>query len=115
VFRSAVSYALTPGAAYEKAKPLGLVFEMTGEVTGDQVVLTVLRESKPVAGVAIHLVGHAHGGEALGKTGPDGRFNYAFTAGNKGPLLFAADYIEQAAPTANYERGEYATSLHFVR
>jgi uncharacterized GH25 family protein len=115
VFRSAVSYALTPGAAYEKAKPLGLVFEMTGEVTGDQVVLTVLRESKPVAGVAIHLVGQARGGEALGKTGPDGRFNYAFTAGNKGPLLFAADYIEQAAPTANYERGEYATSLHFVR
>jgi hypothetical protein len=115
VFRSAVSYSLTPGAAYEKAKPLGLVFEMMGEVTNDQAVLTVLRESKPVAGVAIHLVSGAGGGEALGKTGPDGRFTYAFTAGNKGPLLFAADYIEQAAPTANYERGEYATSLHFVR
>jgi uncharacterized GH25 family protein len=115
IFRSAVSYALTPGASYQKAKPLGLVFEMTGEVTGDQVVLTVLRESKPVAGVAIHLVGHAGGGEALGTTGPDGRFLYAFTAGNKGPLLFAADYIEQSAPTANYDRGEYATSLHFIR
>ena len=122
VFRSAVSYALTPGVAYEKAKPVGLVFEMTGEVTGDQVVLTVLRESKPVAGVAIHLVSHPrdvanhpHGGAAIGKTGADGRFTYVFTAGNKGPLLFAADSIEQAAPTANYERGEYATSLHFVR
>ena len=59
--------------------------------------------------------GQRAAGRALGKTGPDGRFTYAFTAGNKGPLLFAADYIEQAAPTANYERGEYATSLHFVR
>jgi uncharacterized GH25 family protein len=115
VFRSAVSYSLTPGAAYEKAKPLGLVFEMTGEVTGDQVVLTVLRESKPVAGVAIHLVSQAGGGEPLGTTGADGRFTYSFTAGNSGPLLFAADYIDQAAPTANYDRGEYATSLHFVR
>ena len=35
VFRSAVSYALTPGAVYEKAKPLGLVFELMGEVTAD--------------------------------------------------------------------------------
>jgi len=122
VFRSAVSYALTPGAAYEKAKPLGLVFEMTGEVTGDQVVLTVLRESKPLAGVAIHLVSHPqdvanhpHGGAAIGKTGADGRFTYVFDPGNKGPLLFAADYIEQAGPAANYDRGEYAASLHFVR
>jgi hypothetical protein len=122
VFRSAVSYALTPGAVYEKAKPLGLVFEMMGEVSGDRVVLTLLRESKPVTGVAIHLVSHPrdvanhpHGGAAIGKTGADGRFTYVFDAGNKGPLLFAADYIEQAGPAANYDRGEYAASLHFVR
>lgn len=111
VFRSAISYAATPGAQYEKTKPLGIPFEMVAEVSSSEVILTVLKDSKPCVGAEIRLAAHDLGDKALGKTGPDGRFVYPLGSGAKGAMLFAVEFIEPAAASANYDRAEFAASV----
>jgi len=111
VFRSAVSYALTPGSHFVKPSPLGIAFEMTAEVSGSQVILTVLKDSKPCAGVEIRLAAGDHGDKALGKTASDGRFVYALGLDAKGAMLFDVEHVEPAAASANYDRGEFAASV----
>jgi uncharacterized GH25 family protein len=112
VFRSAVSYGLTPGSHLAKAKPLGIAFEMTAEVSGGEVILTVLKDSKPCAGAEIRLATGDHGDKALGRTAADGRLVHALGSGAKGAMLFAVEqYIEPAPASANYDRAEFAASV----
>ncbi len=111
VYRSAVSYAVTPGSHFVQAKPLGIAFEMTADVSGSQVALAVWKDAKPCAGVEIRMAVGDHGDKAIGKTSPDGRFVYTLGPDSKGALLFGVEYVEPASATANYDRGEFAASV----
>jgi hypothetical protein len=84
---------------------------MAAEISGDKVILTVLKDSRPCAGAEIRLSRSGDSEKVLGVTAADGRLVHALGSGAKGAMLFAVEQYTEAAPaSANYDRSEFAAS-----
>lgn len=112
LYRSAVAYAAAGGAVKPPAKPLGLTFEMTGQRSGNQMMLTVLQEGRPVANADIKVVWMGEHEKPAGKTGADGKFTYNAPAGAKGPMLLLASLQRKAGESLGYDTETFSTALH---
>jgi uncharacterized GH25 family protein len=111
LYRTGISYAATPGKAFGKEKPLGLLFEMVPEKTVEGVVVSVLAGGKPCDGAKIRAVWPNKADEEVGKTGADGKFLLKMAAGTKGPLLLLADHKTPAPKGATYDTENWAGAL----
>ncbi|MDX2179055.1 MAG: DUF4198 domain-containing protein [Bryobacteraceae bacterium] len=111
LYRTAISYAATSGKAFGKEKPLGLLYEMVPEKTGEGVVVTVLAGGKPCAGAKISVVWPNKEDEEVGQTGADGKFLFKMAAGTKGPVLLLADHKTPAPKGAPYDTENWAGAL----
>jgi hypothetical protein len=114
VFRAAVAYAGTAGANSAPAAPLGLAFEMIPHRTKDSVVVSVLLNSKPIAGVKIRAVLPGHKEQEVGATGTDGQFAYRVPAGLNGGFLLVATHSEKGAAGEKYDTADYSTAVHLT-
>lgn len=113
-FRTSVAYVSAGQAAPPKsAKPVGLELELTAERTTSGWQVQLLKNGKPASGIAVEvfLAGAAKAADA-GKTGADGKINYALPAGAKGPALFSAMFKDGAPSGAAYDSVNYETSLN---
>ena len=81
-------------------------------VTGGWEV-TLLRQGKPVPGVAIEVfTTGASAAVQAGVTGPTGAITYKASA--QGPAMFAATVREAPPAGATYDSSNYSTSLHLL-
>jgi uncharacterized GH25 family protein len=114
MYRAAVAYAGTAGADHAPGTPLGLTFEVTPQRTKDSVILSVLLNSKPVAGVKIRALLSGKKEQELGATGSDGKFTYRVPSGLSGPFLLVAAHSQKAAAGEKYDNADYSTALHLT-
>lgn len=114
VYSAAVAYAGTAGTSLAPAAPLGLTFEMTPHRTKEAVLVSVLLNSKPVAGVKIRAVLPGHKEQEVGATGTDGQFTYRVPSGLNGGFLLVATHSQRAAAGENYDTANYSTAVHLT-
>jgi uncharacterized GH25 family protein len=115
LFRSAVAYAATTGAAAAPAPaPLGLVFEMLPERTATGFRIRVVESSKPVAGAKMFATWPGGKETSIGTTGADGTFTYSVPAGAKGPFLLEASFNGKGPTGEAYDARDYNATLQLV-
>jgi uncharacterized GH25 family protein len=114
MYRAAVAYAGTAGANLGPQSPLGVTFEVAPQRTKDSVIVSVLLNSKPVAGAKIRAVLPGQKEQELGSTGSDGKFTYRVPSGLSGPFLLIAAHSQKAAAGEKYDNADYSTALHLT-
>jgi hypothetical protein len=111
--RSAVAYAATPGAPVAGARPIGLEFELSAEMSGGAWRLLLTRHGKPAPGIDLSaFLAGAAGPLAIGKTGPSGSLTWPPPMNAAGPAMVSAEVRDPAPAGAPYDAVNRSASLY---
>jgi uncharacterized GH25 family protein len=109
--QTAIAYIFVENPRWTSIRPLGLPIELVPEVVGEDLVLTLLKDSEPFAGAAILVLPPGEEAQSVGTTDDAGMVMYRSPSGFAGEVAFGVKVKLPMPAGSDFKRDVFFTTL----